>query len=358
MPNAERMLEAMIQRIPKVALFLFDQDMRYLMADGDAMRRRGWHGEMFLGRTMPEIFPEETAELLKPMYEAALGDVAQSFQYQQSGHRYLVDAIPMPPVEGESARGLLIIRDITAPEAPGADELAALRRELEHLRRAHAEQEAFLRTAAHDLHAPLRQIVEFARDLMEHNLAQLDEDGTESVQMIHDSAARMRALLRDLQHIAQAEGAEAEMTPVDLGELIAEILGDIPTGDATITAKPLPRIRGSRSLLRLLFQNLIENAIRYQSPARPLEVTVSAKWVEGDWHVTIADNGVGVAPEYHEDIFQPFKRAHGKGFVRGSGLGLATCARVMRRHGGTLTVDSAPDQGARFTARFPPQTLG
>jgi signal transduction histidine kinase len=144
---------------------------------------------------------------------------------------------------------------------------------------------------------------------------------------------------------------------------VERVLGDLASRieetQASIRVDPLPTIEADEGLLELLFQNLLSNAIKYRKPgeaptirviARPTATTQGAKggWVE----LTIEDEGIGFEPVYAEQIFRPFERLHGRREYEGSGVGLSICRRVVEQHGGTITADAVPGEGARFTVRL------
>ena len=118
-----------------------------------------------------------------------------------------------------------------------------------------------------------------------------------------------------------------------------------------VDADPLPTVCGDPVQLVQLFQNLIDNAIKYSGATRPT-VRITAERSGGDWRITVRDNGVGIDPQYHQQIFGIFKRLHGRD-VPGTGIGLALTKRVVERHGGRIWVESAAGQGAAFTFTLP-----
>jgi light-regulated signal transduction histidine kinase (bacteriophytochrome) len=166
----------------------------------------------------------------------------------------------------------------------------------------------------------------------------------------------MRELLADLLAYTQLTGSGQETEkPIDLNHVFGMVLENckatIDESNAVITSDPLPTIFGQEPHFIQLFQNLIGNALKYRSNLPP-QVHVSAQNQNELWRLAVADNGIGIDPEYHQQIFGVFKRLHGK-TISGTGIGLAICQRVVQRHGGRIWVESKVGQGATFYFTFP-----
>jgi light-regulated signal transduction histidine kinase (bacteriophytochrome) len=140
-------------------------------------------------------------------------------------------------------------------------------------------------------------------------------------------------------------------TLIDCGELVREVIGDlsasIEEADASVTYHDLPVVRGNRSQVLQLFQNLIGNAIKYRSE-QPPRIHISAACCGDGWEFTVEDNGIGIAPEHRERIFEIFKRLHDRKTYPGTGIGLAVCRRIAQKHGGRIWVEAAPVAGSIF----------
>jgi light-regulated signal transduction histidine kinase (bacteriophytochrome) len=176
-----------------------------------------------------------------------------------------------------------------------------------------------------------------------------------------NGANRMQQLIRDLLEYSRVGTRGGAFSPVDCGELVATVIGDlgaaIAEADAKVVAGELPTVSADRSQLRQLFQNLIENALKYRSAAPPV-VRIDASREEEAWHFTVRDNGIGLAPEYAERIFVIFQRLHTQAEYPGTGIGLAVCKRIVERHGGRIWVESAAGEGATFHFTLPGQEVG
>lgn len=214
----------------------------------------------------------------------------------------------------------------------------------------------FAYVASHDLQEPLRAISGFLQLLKERYPNQLDEKAIGYIDKSVDGAARMNQLINDLLHYSQVTRDESGFVRVELGkcvELACEKLDQlILDSDAEIEIAELPSIGGIESLLVQMFQNLIENAIKYRSDGS-LRIKVFSGQDSSGFLVHVQDNGIGIAPEYQEQVFALFKRLHHREEHSGTGIGLTICQRVAERHGGTISVKSSEGSGSCFTVRFP-----
>ncbi|HTK85012.1 MAG TPA: PAS domain S-box protein [Patescibacteria group bacterium] len=256
---------------------------------------------------------------------------------------------PIKDSRGRIIGASKIARDITERKRT-EDELRTANQDLEQL--------AFI--ASHDLQEPLRNITTSAQLLMHEYSPVLDETAVKYMDSIVQGTARMRALLKDV--LAFTELRSVEPIPakkVELNAIFSEIRQNlamqIKEAGAAITCDPLPVVIAQPSHFRSLFQNLIENAIKYRSD-RPLKISVSSWQTEGELLLSFTDNGMGIDPAFHEKIFLPFKRLHGRK-IPGTGVGLAICKRVVERYRGRIWVDSGEGRGATFYISLPREVL-
>jgi signal transduction histidine kinase len=228
------------------------------------------------------------------------------------------------------------------------------------LQRSNEELRQFAYVASHDLQEPLRTVANFTQLLVSRYRDLADSEANEFVSLIVDGVERMSILIHDLLEyshtgVQRTVPTEPASTESALNEVLFSLSAAIQESGATITHDPLPEVwLESRSLVQLL-QNLIGNAIKYRSN-RPLHIHISAELVGDEWLFSVRDNGIGIAPQYHDRIFGIFKRLHGKE-IPGTGIGLAICQRIVEWHGGKIWVESDTDAGAvfRFTLANEPQ---
>ncbi|ARJ64400.1 PAS domain-containing sensor histidine kinase [Magnetospirillum sp. ME-1] len=240
-------------------------------------------------------------------------------------------------------------RDIT-DWVENRDRQSALVRDLDKSNR---ELEQFAYVASHDLREPLRMITSYLGLIQRRYEAALDEDGRQFLDFARDGATRMDRMVLDMLEFSRVGRVRDPLTRVDLAEVIAIAARNlelpIQESGATLSVpQGLPAVTGSAGELIRLFQNLIGNAVKYRHPDRPPAVAV---WVErhrDGWVCTVADNGIGIAPEYFDRIFDIFQRLHARSEYEGTGIGLALCRKIVEHHGGRIWVESEPGQGSRF----------
>jgi light-regulated signal transduction histidine kinase (bacteriophytochrome) len=224
------------------------------------------------------------------------------------------------------------------------------------LRRANEDLNQFAYAASHDLQEPLRMITAYSQLLLKGYRGQLEGEPALCVNFVNEGTKRMRDLLAALLAYSQV-GADGDrsMKVTDLNlvfnRAVENCQAAIAETGATVTSDPLPAVRGHEEHFVQLLQNLIGNAVKYHGP-RPPAIHVAAEKCGEEWRIAVTDNGMGIAPEYHQTIFGVFKRLHAKD-IPGTGIGLAICRRVVERYGGRIWVESEAGQGAKFLFTLP-----
>jgi len=230
------------------------------------------------------------------------------------------------------------------------------------LKAAQEEFQQFALRAAHDFQESLRAVHTFSQLIAEARGEALSDRERQYIDYMVSGSDRMRDLLDYILIYSQsASHNPATYSMVDLRGAahgaIKSLHEPISESGASITvSSSLPRIWGNYLRLQQVLRCIISNAIKYRNPDVPLEIRIeAARDVAGVWKVSVQDNGIGIAEQYHESIFAPFKRLHGKS-VPGCGMGLAVCRRIVDAHGGRIWVDSTPDGGSdfQFTLRESP----
>jgi light-regulated signal transduction histidine kinase (bacteriophytochrome) len=232
----------------------------------------------------------------------------------------------------------------------------SLRQRTDELAESNAELEQFAYVASHDLQEPLRMVSSYVQLLKRRYQGKLDQDADEFIGYAADGALRMQGLINDLLAYSRVGTKGKRFEAVDLEAVLAEVLDNLSLAinekGATITHDPLPTVRGDGRQLTQVFQNLIDNAIKFRREERP-RVHISAD-VEGNEFVcSVRDNGIGIPPEYQGRLFLLFQRLHTRQEYPGTGLGLAICKRLIDRHGGRIWVESTPGEGSTFWFRIP-----
>ncbi|MCU0384637.1 MAG: ATP-binding protein [Flavihumibacter sp.] len=230
--------------------------------------------------------------------------------------------------------------------------------DITHLKETNEELTRFASVASHEMREPLRMISSFMRLLEKNYSEQLDKKASQYIHYAIDGAERMSAMIQELLAFAHAGGVKGgEKEWIDCNNLLQDIKqllnGQLEEQEAELQIGLLPTIQARKTPLKLVFQNLIGNALKYQVPGNRPIIEINATDAQTHWQFSVKDNGIGIAPENREAVFQLFKRLHTKHEYSGSGMGLATCKRIIEQHGGKIWVDSNEGTGTilRFTIR-------
>jgi PAS domain S-box-containing protein len=259
--------------------------------------------------------------------------------------------------KGEPSYFIAQVGDITARKRA----LLELERAGRELERSNAELRRYASVVAHDLRSPLATVSGFL-ELLDHRYAgQLDPQGVQILRITRRVTTQMAESVETLLALSQAETDELTREVVDAGEVVEEVAdavgATLRSGETRLRVGALPRVRVDRTQLRLLFQNLLINAVKFREPARPLVVEVDAERCPEGWRFTVTDNGRGLGRRDPREIFEPFTRTSESHNLSGTGIGLATCRRIIERHGGTISAHAAePGLCIEFVLPDPPPT--
>jgi light-regulated signal transduction histidine kinase (bacteriophytochrome) len=224
------------------------------------------------------------------------------------------------------------------------------------LARSNAELEQFAYIASHDLQEPLRMVSSYVQLLEKRYKGKLDQDADDFIGFAADGALRMQRLINDLLAYSRVGTRGKSFGTFSLEAALAQAVENlqvaIKENKATVTQDPLPMAYGDIGQVTQVFQNLIDNAIKFHREEPP-KVHVSARIEGNNCICTIQDNGIGIAPEFINRLFTLFQRLHTRKDYPGTGLGLAICKRIVERHGGRIWVESVPDKGSTFYFTIP-----
>lgn len=254
---------------------------------------------------------------------------------------------------------LAAVRDVTDQKC-AAEQIkqsnAVLKQQAEALEKSNMELQHFAYVVSHDLQTPLRSICGFVQLLQQQYGEKLDEQAGEWIRRTVVNTQRMQTLIRDILAYSRVEARVQPFTEIKLSEAYleaADVLSDsIQESGANLEIDNLPVIMGDRPQMVQLLQNLIGNAIKYRSEATP-QIRITCKDAGHEWMITVKDNGIGIAPEHYQRIFDVFQRLHTQKTIPGTGIGLAICRRVVERHGGKIWLESAPGNGSSFYFTVP-----
>jgi PAS domain S-box-containing protein len=227
----------------------------------------------------------------------------------------------------------------------------SLQRTSEKLARSNEELEQFAYIASHDLQEPLRVIIGYVQLLERKYKDHLDEDADQFIHYIIDGSTRMQQLINDLLNYSRVGTRGTGLYPTNLQTVLDRVLANLNTvikeTGATVTHDAMPTIQGDETQLVQLFQNMIGNGIKFHGEQPPC-IHISAHQNSNHWELAVRDNGIGIEPQYWDQIFVIFQRLHTRKKYPGTGIGLAICKRIVERHGGRIWLDSQPGQGTTF----------
>jgi PAS domain S-box-containing protein len=335
-----------------------------------------------LGYTFPEeVFPAEMRQLYLQGRIGSVSDVENDPTILPCLVTYLrqfqVKAkLVVPIVTQEQLWGLLVAHQCHQPRQWTQDETELLKqladqigialtqaqlleqetRQRQELVRSNTELQQFAYIASHDLQEPLRMVTSYLQLLERRYKGKLDANADDFIHFAVDGASRMKALIHDLLTYSRVGTHGKAFEPTDCMEVIQRSIANlkvaIEESQATVTYDVLPTVHGDAVQLTQLFQNLMSNAIKFRAAAPPT-IHIRAELRDREWVISVQDNGIGIEPQYSEQIFVIFQRLHRRTDYSGTGIGLAVCKKIVERHGGRIWVQSELDQGATFYFTLP-----
>jgi PAS domain S-box-containing protein len=337
------------------------RDGAYLVVNRAYERRWQRSRSEFIGRKVQDVMPRAVYEReVRPRLERALAGETVSyraiFDFPGSGSRSMdVSYSPAYSPDG-SMLGVLV-------HAHDVHDLVAARQALEEtvlrLQSTNDDLEQFVRMTSHDLREPLNTIVQFGDLLNREGADKLTDRGLTYLTLVQDGGRRMRRMLDDLLQFVRLDQAQESPCRVELDGLLRQVQQSLYAAIRERNAQvqlqtPLPAVRGSETLLALVFQNLLSNAIKFVPAERTPQIWVYVRPAKaGCVDVVVEDNGIGIAESDRKRLFQPFVRLHSRRRFDGVGLGLATCRRITESLDGNVSVEAAPEQGSAFVVRLP-----
>lgn len=323
-----------------------------------AERLFGFTAAEAIGKSVDIIIPTELRdEFLTFLAQIRRGEKIEhheTVRVAKDGRRIdvSVSISPIRSPTGEITGAAKIARDITVQKR----NQKALAWRSEELQRSNAELEQFANVASHDLQEPLRGVAIFTELLQEHFGNSLDEEAAKYMHYLIDGTKRMQLVVKDLLAYARVDMQGRTSTPVESATAAKNALENLKVAidekQALVVCDELPTVRADMTQLSQVFQNLIENALKFHDGRAP-RIHVGARRTDDKWTFCVEDNGIGIDKQYGEVVFQMFQRLHERGRYDGSGIGLAITKKIVERHGGRIWFDSVPGNGSTFYFTMP-----
>jgi PAS domain S-box-containing protein len=362
--KSEELYRTLVKNFPNGAVFLFDKELRYNIAEGTGLAMVNLESGALTGRSIWDTLPPETAQVLEPIYRAALAGKVTVTEIPFGERCYRVHVLPVINENGDVFSGLTMTQDITeskkAEEAlrSRADELArmttVLAQTTTNLEKRNTELDNFAYIVSHDLKAPLRAIANLSQWIEEDLEDQLTEDTRHQMDLLRRRVHRMEALINGLLDYSRVGRLGNEGELVDVEVLLTEVIDSLaPPPEFTVNVMPgMPTLWTERLPLEQVFSNLISNGIKHNH--RPNgQLVISVEEQTNFYEFIVADNGSGIAPEFHEKVFVMFQTLTSPDKTENSGVGLAIVKKIIEDKGGTISLESEPGQGARFRFTWP-----
>jgi PAS domain S-box-containing protein len=338
--KSEELYHTLVRNFPNGAVFLFDQDLRYTIADGAGLAAIGLSKQALEGKTLGEAWPPDTCAIIEPHYRAALAGTMTTVEVPYANRVHLVHTLPVKNEAGEIFAAMVMMQDITQ------------RKEVERLK------DEFISTVSHELRTPLTSLRGFAELMLEREFP--PDKRQRFLSIIHGETVRLTNLINDFLDLQRMESGRQiyHLDHVDVLELLRESIVLFQEADGKHAlqlkaAENLPLVAADKDRLRQVLSNLLSNAIKF-SPDGGI-VTVGARQEGGQVTVWVADQGVGIPPEALSRLFDKFFRVESSQtrHIGGTGLGLALVKEIIEAHQGLVWVESEPNRGSTFWFTLP-----
>lgn len=266
---------------------------------------------------------------------------------------FLILKKPFDPLEVRQLARSLTMKWHLARQSKLAQRILELT--VHELQESNSELERFSYVASHHLQEPLRTIATQCEMLRRRYADRLDEEADGYIDRAVRGAARAQQLILDLLAYSQIQEPKNPFETVDLNELLAEIVSTLASPADTVVqvdVGPLPSVVGDRNQLALVFENLLENAVKYRC-GDSVSIRIDAQRCGDRWQIRVTDDGIGIAKQYHDSVFELFERLHSADRYPGTGVGLSICKKIVDRHGGMISVETLPGAGSAFVVSLP-----
>jgi PAS domain S-box-containing protein len=355
----------LVESVKDYAIFMLDPQGRVTSWNAGARRLKGYEPEEIIGQHFSRFYGPEDRAANKPahMLEWALREgVAheEGWRIRKDGSRFWANVTITTLLKDGEVKGFAkVTQDLTArreQELALRDANMSLERRVQErtaeLQALNDELESFSYSVSHDLRSPLRAMEGFSKVLLEDYARVLDDRGRHYLERVRSGSQRMAILIDDLLKLSRVTRGEFHQGPVDLAEIAREVLEELkrraPERTVTLSIAPSAPASGDPRLLRVALENLLGNAWKFTGRKADARIEFGTQKRDGESLFFVRDNGAGFDMAYADKLFAPFQRFHDDDEFEGTGIGLATVQRIIRRHGGRIWAESEPGRGAAF----------
>jgi len=353
----------LIDAVKDYAIISLDADGLVTTWNTGAERLKGYSSGEIIGQHLSRFYPQADIARRKPDQElqqaASTGHMEdQGWRVRKDGSHFWAEVAitAVHDSAGKLIGFLKIAKDITA-KRDAEDQIQKLNSELtqrvEELGTVNRELESFSYSVSHDLRAPLRHVDGFARILKEEYSPTLPEDAIRYLDRILEAATHMGQLIDDLLNLARIGRREMKREGVRIANVVKQAIAELPSEaqerHIEWRIEPLPEMNCDAGLLKLVFSNLLSNAVKFTRKQPIAVIEIGARMTGGVATIFVRDNGVGFDPRYADKLFGVFQRLHRHEDFEGTGVGLATVQRIIRRHGGEIWAESQVNSGTTFS---------
>jgi PAS domain S-box-containing protein len=358
----EEQIRLFVKHTP-AAVAMFDNQMRYMIASDRWYQDYGLTGKDIIGKSHYRVFPEmENMEEWKEIHQRCLQGAVEireedPFPRADGSMDWLRWEIHPWRTNNNRIGGIILFTEVITEKMKVRENLKLLNKQLME---SNKELEQFAYVASHDLQEPLRMVSSFLQLLEKKYKTQLDDSAQQYIHFAVDGSERMKTLINDLLKFSRVGTAADEHVEVDCTKIVQNLIKiyeeKINENYASVSFTCLPVIKGNKTQIDQLFQNLIGNALKYRSKENPV-ITIGCEEEDNKLKFYVKDNGIGIEPKFYEKVFVIFQRLHGKNEYSGTGIGLAICKKIVERHGGKIWIESEPGKGTAFFFSLPKSSM-
>lgn len=358
--RSESIARLLVENRKDYAIFMLDAQGIITSWNAGAERLTGYMSDEVIGEHFAFLFKPEDRQNNKPERILERARIEKQIEYdgwqchKQGTWIWMINTLTAIYNDNHELIGFTQLMRNASRQKEADDKL---KHSLDSLEQSNKELERFAYIASHDLQEPLRMVASFTQLLEKKYKNKLDGEAMEYINFAVDGALRMQQLITDLLTYSRVSITGKMFTPTNCNSILKEAIFNlnvaINESHAEITHEVLPTIMADDTQILQVFQNILSNAIKFRKPNTIPKIHISTELKNNEWYFSFSDNGIGISPEYQEQVFLIFQRLHTKQEYSGTGIGLAICKKIIDRHGGKIWIESTLGQGAKFCFTIP-----